>query len=48
MNRSAKSLLTTTTNLDGFSLADHWWFAKFAKNFPSPKFPAIRYVFEFC
>ena len=31
MNRSAKGLLIVTTILDGFSLANHRQFAKFAK-----------------
>ena len=35
MNRSAKRLLIVTTNLDGFSLANHWWFTKFTKLSPT-------------
>ena len=31
INRSAKGLLIVTTTLDGFSLANHERFAKFAK-----------------
>ena len=31
MNRSAKGLLIVTTTLDGFSLANHRRFTKFAK-----------------
>ena len=38
MNRSAKRLLIVTTNLDGFSLANHGWFAKFAKLSPHQTF----------
>ena len=34
MNRLANRLLIiVTTNLDGFSLANYWWFAKFTKHF---------------
>ena len=38
INRSANRLLIVSTNLDGFSLANHWRFAKFA-NFPRQTFP---------
>ena len=50
MNRSANRLSIVTTNLDGFSLANHGRFVKFAKlspcqTFSLPNFLAIRYVF---
>ena len=32
MNKSAKTLLILTTNLDGFSLVNQWWFTEFAKS----------------
>ena len=35
INRLAKKLLIVTSNLDGFSLANCWWFAKFAKLSPT-------------
>ena len=44
INRSANRLLTVNTNLDGFSLANHGLFTKFANfcpTFPPPNFPAI-------
>ena len=36
MNRSVKRLLIETTNLDGFTLMNHGWFAKIT-NFPPTK-----------
>ena len=38
MNRSAKKLLIISTNLDGFSLASHWRFAKVPKLSPGKAF----------
>ena len=42
INRSASRVLIVITNLDGFSLANHERFTKFA-NFPPPNFPVIQY-----
>ena len=39
INRSAKRLLIVNTNLDGFSLANHEQFTKFAKLFSHQTFP---------
>ena len=39
MNRSANRLSVVTTNLDGFSLANHGRFAKFTKLSPRQTFP---------
>ena len=39
MNRSAKGLLIITTTLDGFSLANHRQFTKFAKLSTRQTFP---------
>ena len=45
INRSDDRLLIVSTNLVGFSLANHRWFAKFAKLSPPPNFPTIWYFF---
>ena len=43
MNESVKRLLIVTATLDGFSLANHKQFAKYALNFLHlPNFPAMR------
>ena len=39
INRSANRLSIVRTNLDGFSLVNHGWFAKFAKLSPYQTFP---------
>ena len=39
MNRLAKRLINVTTNLNSFSLANCWWFAKFAKISSNQTFP---------
>ena len=44
INRSANRLLIINNNLDGFSLANHGRFAKFANVSPPPKFPSIQYL----
>ena len=43
ISRSADRLLIESSNWDGFSLANHGQFAKFAKLLPPPNFPATRY-----
>ena len=39
INKSANRLLIVSTNLDGYSLANDEWFAKFAKLFSCQTFP---------
>ena len=39
MNRSSHKVVIITTSLDGFSLANHWRFTKFAKLSPCQTFP---------
>ena len=45
INRSTKRLLIVTTNLDGISLANCWWFTKFAEIF-HPTFPLYGIVWS--
>ena len=45
MNRSAKGLLIIITTLDGFTLANHRRFAKFAKLSTCQTFPLYGIVF---
>ena len=46
MNRSAIMLLIVATNLGGFSLANHWWFAKLAKLSSQQTFPLYDMPFN--
>ena len=43
INRSVNRLLIISTNLAGFSLANHGRFAKICQRFPPLKFPSIWY-----
>ena len=47
INRSANRLSIVSTKLEGFSLANHGWFAKFAKLSPRQTFPLYGNVFYF-
>ena len=44
INRSVKRLLIVSTNLDGFSLANHERFTKFTKLSPCQIFPLYNYI----
>ena len=46
MNSSASRLSIVTTNLYDFSLANHQWFAKFAKLSPRQTFPLYGTCFD--
>ena len=48
INRSVNRLLITSTNLDGFSLANRGRIAKFTKPSPHQTFPLYNIVFREC